>query len=84
LQKQTHTIDERKFKTKIRTKKTYLVVGCFHAFLVACEQTHTHTFGERERKIKSKKNEKLILLSASCAPSWLPLLLVNTHTQLIK
>jgi hypothetical protein len=46
----THTIDERKLKTKNRTKITYVVVGCFHAFLVACEQTHTHThtFDERE------------------------------------
>jgi hypothetical protein len=39
---------------------------------------------KESEKQKENKNEKLILLLASCAPSWLPLLLVNTHTQLIK
>jgi hypothetical protein len=79
------TIDKRKLNTKNRTKKTYLVVGCFHAFPVACEQTHTHTHTHlmKESENKKQKKEKVDLLLASCAPSWWPLFLVNTHTQLL-
>jgi hypothetical protein len=54
----THTIDERKLKTKNRTKITYVVVGCFHAFLVACEQTHTHTHTHLMKESEKQKNKK--------------------------